>query len=93
MHIYEEDYIDFMGHKYDRTRSKFNGKPLFEEGEISVPQCAKLFGVKAVEIYYRVSKGMIPHMRKGNTIVLSYDACMEYFTRETSKQMELINDN
>lgn len=90
--VYEEDYIDFMAHKYDRTRSTFNGKPLYGEGEISVPQCAKLFGVPPVDIYYRVHKGWINHERRGNSIVLNYEECLQFFAGKSKNQLELIND-
>lgn len=90
--MYEEDYIDFMGHKYDRTRSKFNGNPLFGEGEISVQQCAKMFGKDTPQIYYLVLRGKISHSRRGKAIILNYEECMEYFTKNERNQMELIND-
>lgn len=86
--VAEEDYQTFMGRKFSRQFSKFNGAPLYGEGEISVMQCAKLFGKNLATVYSHLQKGKIPHLRRGRAYVLDYDQCMKYFNKYSGKQME-----
>lgn len=88
---YEEDYIEFLAHKYDRTRSKFNGEPLYGKGEISVQECSKLFGISLDTLYKKVRFGELPHYRKGKAIILNYEECMKHYIKKEEGQMEMFS--
>lgn len=74
-YIYEKDMQTYRENKYRRDSSKFQGLPLFdpEQKQLSVAASAKFMGCTPQKIYYLARTGQIPHVRKGNAIVISYD--------------------
>lgn len=76
--LYEKDYDEFRANKYNRCKSKFNGKLLYDpiNKELSPRQVAKMFGKNEQQIYYMIKKGRLPHERRGAAVILTYEACM-----------------
>ncbi len=88
-YINVSDLDDYQAYKYSRERSIYNGESLYkaEEKEISVRQCAKLFGVNEQHIYYLVRTHKISYVKRGSAVILKYDECMKQFG-ENSKQIK-----
>lgn len=92
-YVQEVDLEHYRMNKHNREYSLFNGEPLYsaEKKEISVRQCAKLFGITDNMVYYLIYRRKIPSFKKGGAHILMYDDCINYFTKKDEKQLELIN--
>jgi hypothetical protein len=77
--ISRKDFQDYLRLRYDRSRSTFEGQPLFDpdKGECSVRQGAKLLRMEPSNLYYYIRMGYIPAKRKGKAYVLHVDDVQE----------------
>lgn len=79
-YIYELDYQRYREGKFNRViRSKWNGEPLYAQDEMSIGQCAKMFGVPEQNLYFLRRQGKLPHERRGHAIVVKYEDCLRLF--------------
>lgn len=84
--IWEEDFNAYRASKYSQNNKVFNGQKTFrpEYKEISVHQAAKLLGFSPPFVYELIRQGKIPSIRKGVTIVLTYDDVISYHQKNAA---------
>lgn len=77
-----KDLEEYKKNKYSRTKSMFEGKPLFDNknGFYSINQVAKLLNVPAQKIYYATRVGLLKAIRKGAAWVISVEDVELYKT-------------
>lgn len=75
-----EDLNAYKNLKYCRSKSVFDGAPLFDnqKGYFSVNQVAKMLQVPAQKIYYATRSGFLKALRKGAAWVIHADDVKEY---------------
>jgi excisionase family DNA binding protein len=78
--IHIDDLIEYREKKYCRTKSMFNGEPLFDnnKGYFSINQVARQLGVHPQKIYYATRSGFLKAHRKGAAWVIHSDDVIEY---------------
>lgn len=74
------DLEEYRQNKYSRTKSSFNGQPLYdnERGYYSVNQVAKMLQVPAQKIYYATRAGMLKALRRGVAWVIHIEDAKSY---------------
>lgn len=75
-----EDLEEYRQNKYSRSKSTFEGEPLFdnEKGYFSINQVAKMLNVPAQKIYYATRVGLLKAIRKGAAWVVHSDDVRSY---------------
>lgn len=68
--ISDKDLQHYLDTKYSRRFSLYEGKPLFDKGEISVKEASEVLNCSIQHLYYVMRQGKIPFYRKGYTYVL-----------------------
>ena len=83
-----KDLEEYRNNRYSRTKSMFDGEPLFDnsKGYFSVNQVARLLGVSPQKIYYATRTGMIKGSRKGAAWVIHSDEMKRYQEDYLSKK-------
>ena len=83
-----KDLEEYRNNRYSRTKSMFDGEPLFDnsKGYFSVNQVARLLGVSPQKIYYATRAGMIKGSRKGAAWVIHSDEMKRYQEDYLSKK-------
>jgi len=78
--IHIDDLLEYRKMKYCRTKSVFNGEPLFDnqKGYFSINQVAKQLGVHPQKIYYATRSGFLKASRKGAAWVIHEEDVNEY---------------
>ena len=87
-HVYDKDMLDYQATKYSRDFTKINGDLVYDpqKKEMSVKQCAKLFGVNPSVVYNRIKRQKLICVKKGGALVLRYEDCLSVFG-ENPKQI------
>ncbi len=87
--IHLDDLELYRRDKYSRTKSMFNGEPLFDnmKGYYSINQIAKVLNVPPQKIYYATRVGLLKAMRKGAAWVVHMDDVKGYQENYLSKQV------
>jgi excisionase family DNA binding protein len=75
-----DDLDEYRRQKYSRTKSRFDGELIFDNGRgrFSVNQVAKVLSVPVQKIYYALREGMLKGSRKGAAWVIHVDDVQEY---------------
>jgi predicted DNA-binding protein YlxM (UPF0122 family) len=75
-----QDLEDYRKNKYSRTKSLFNGEPLYDNdnGYYSVNQVAQMLQVPAQKIYYATRAGMLKAVRRGAAWVIHIEDAKAY---------------
>ncbi len=83
-----DDLEDYRRQKYSRTKSVFEGEPLFDNGRgyFSVNQVADMLSVPAQKIYYATRIGLLKAHRKGAAWVIHSDDMKEYQEKYVQKK-------
>jgi hypothetical protein len=83
-----KDLEDYKNNKYSRTKSVFEGQPLFDNknGFYSVNQVAKMLNVPAQKIYYATRIGLLKAVRKGAAWVVSIEDVRQYQTNYLNRR-------
>ena len=78
--IHLDDLQEYREKKYCRTKSVFNGEPLFDnrKGYFSINQVAKKLDVHPQKIYYATRSGFLKAHRKGAAWVIHENDVEEY---------------
>lgn len=71
--IHKDDLIEYEKTKYNRSKSLFQGRPLYcpEQGEYSVNQTAELLDTSPQRIYYLIRHGEIKSDRRGSAWIIT----------------------
>jgi len=87
--IHVDDLADYQNLKYCRSKSVFNGEPLFDNknGFYSVNQVAQMLKVPAQKIYYATRSGFLKAHRKGAAWVIHTDDLKEYQEKYVTKKI------
>lgn len=82
------DLEEYRRQKYSRTKSVFDGEPLFDndKGYYSVNQVAEMLSVPAQKIYYATRIGLLKAHRKGAAWVIHTDDMKEYQEKHVEKK-------
>jgi len=87
-----KDLEEYRKNKYSRTKSTFNGEPLFDNmgGYFSVNQVAKKLGIPAQKVYYATRIGLLKGTRKGAAWVIHQEEIdryrMEYLEKKGDRR-------
>ena len=87
-----KDLFDYEQNKFNRDLSIYDGKLRFDfnEGELSLRKCCKIYNLNEQQIYYAVRKNKIPAKKKGGTWVLNVGDIErykeEYCTKKRKKK-------
>lgn len=75
-----KDLEEYRNNKYSRSKSTFNGEPLFDNngGYFSVNQVAKKLGIPAQKVYYATRIGLLKGTRKGAAWVIHEEEISRY---------------
>jgi hypothetical protein len=75
-----KDLEEYRKNKYSRSKSTFNGEPLFDNtgGFFSVNQVAKKLGIPAQKVYYATRIGLLKGTRKGAAWVIHQEEIDRY---------------
>lgn len=78
--IHLRDLDEYRRNKYSRTKSMFDGEPLFDNtrGYFSVNQTAAMLNVPAQKVYYATRVGHLKATRKGAAWVISMEEIKQY---------------
>jgi excisionase family DNA binding protein len=78
--IHINDLEEYRSNKYSRSKSVFNGEPLFDndKGYFSVNQVAEMLSVPPQKIYYATRVGKLKAHRRGAAWVIHMDDVKEY---------------
>lgn len=87
-----DDLADYQNMKYCRSKSVFNGEPLFDncKGYYSVNQVAKMLSVPAQKIYYATRSGFLKAQRRGAAWVIHSDDLKAYQDMHLQKKNRTI---
>lgn len=85
--IRKEDLENHKRQRYCRSRSLYEGKPLYDEeaGEYSVANAAKILRFKTQKLYYLIRIGRIKSKIRGNAYIITKDD-IERYRREKKKK-------
>lgn len=75
-----QDLNDYRNNKYSRSKSVFDGEPLYDnnKGYYSVNQAANMLKVPPQKIYYATRCGTLKAERRGAAWVIHYDDIQSY---------------
>ena len=83
-----KDLEEYRLKKYCRSKSTYEGAPLFDNGQgfYSVNQVAEMLSVPAQKIYYATRIGMLKAHRKGAAWVIHVNDVKEYQEKHVCKK-------
>lgn len=89
-----KDLEEYKANKYSRTKSLFEGEPLFdnEKGYFSINQVAKVLNVPAQKIYYATRTSSITGIRKGAAWIIHKDDIEKYRQEKLLKKEYLSSE-
>lgn len=86
--IHVDDLEKYKQQKYSRTKSVYDGEPLFDndKGFFSVNQVAEMLNVPAQKVYYATRIGLLKAQRKGAAWVIHTEDMKEYQDKYVQKK-------
>jgi hypothetical protein len=87
-----QDIQDYITIRYDRSRSRFQGQPLYDEkkGTYTITAAHRKFGIKQQAIYYAISKGRLPFERKGISYIIKEQDIIRFIEKRKEEQCYLL---
>lgn len=75
-----KDLEEYNNHKFDRKKSTFEGRPLYDssKGEYSVKEIAKYLETTPSEIYYAVRRGYLKAFQKSAAWIIKMEDVEAY---------------